>query len=113
MLSAQMHRHAEPKNVTTLACAGEIGRALASIVPKPRVQCTTAIVNKIQALYPARSAPPESGRPNGQGAGLPQPDNVQDADVQRVAAKVPFVFKRMPKLSEPGPLGMRREHWGK
>ena len=31
--------------------------------------------------------------------------------VSSVAGQIPGTLKRMPRLSEPGPLGMRAEHW--
>ena len=44
------------KRVTTLACAGEVGRALASVVAKARIECTAATVAAIQLLYPSNAA---------------------------------------------------------
>ena len=42
---------------------------------------------------------------------LPDPVEIPGDYVRELASEVPKTFRSMPKLSEPGPLGMRKEHW--
>ena len=74
------------RKVATLARTGEKGRALAAARNAPPVPVTEQIVQEIKSLYPALS-------------------------YSEVAEQVPSTLRKMPRLSEPGPLGMRAEHW--
>ena len=81
------------RKVATLARTGEKGRALAAARNAPPVPVTEQIVQEIKSLYSADSEPP---------APVPAPVS---------AEHVPTTLRKMPRLSEPGPLGMRAEHW--
>ena len=86
--------------VATLARAGEKGRALAAARNAPPVPVTDQIVQEIKSLYPADPEPP-----------APLPASVSALFLSEVAEHVPTTLRKMPRLSEPGPLGMRAEHW--
>ena len=58
------------------------------------------IVQEIKSLYPADPEPP-----------APVPAPVSALFLSEVAEHVPTTLRKMPRLSEPGPLGMRAEHW--
>lgn len=88
------------RKVATLARSGEKGRALAAARNAPPVPVTEQIVQEIKSLYPVDPEPPE-----------PISDPVSALFVSEVAAHVPSTLRKMPRLSEPGPLGMRAEHW--
>ena len=86
--------------VATLARTGEKCRALAAVRNAPPVPVTEQIVQEIKSLYPADPEPP---------APLSAP--VSALFLSEVAEHVPTTLRKMPRLSEPGPLGMRAEHW--
>ena len=88
------------RKVTALARSGEKGRALAAARNAPPVPVTEQIVQEIKSLYPADPEPP---------ALVPAP--VSALFSSEVAEHVPTTLRKMPRLSEPGPLGMRAEHW--
>ena len=88
------------RTVATLARTGEIGRALAAARNAPPVPVTEQIVQEIKSLYPADPEPPP-----------PVPAPVSALFLSEVAEHVPTTLRKMPRLSEPGPLGKRAEHW--
>ena len=88
------------RKVATLARTGEKGRALAAARNAPPVPVTEQIVQEIKSLYPADPEPP-----------APVEAPVSSLFLSEVAEQVPTTLRKMPRLSEPGPLGMRAEHW--
>ena len=88
------------RKVATLARTGEKGRALAAARNAPPVPVTEQIVQEIKSLYPADPEPP-----------APASAPISALFLSEVAEHVPTTLRRMPRLSEPGPLGMRAEHW--
>ena len=88
------------RKVATLARTGEKGRALAAARNAPPVPVTEQIVQEIESLYLADPEPP-----------APVPAPVSGLFLSEVAEHVPTTLRKMPRLSEPGPLGMRAEHW--
>ena len=76
------------------------GRALAAARNAPPVPVTEQIVQEIKSFYPADPEPP-----------APVPAPVLALFLSEVAEHVPTALRKMPRLSEPGPLGMRAEHW--
>ena len=79
---------------------GEKGRALAAARNAPPVPVTEQIVQEIKSLYPADPEPPATIS-----------DPISALFLSEVAEHVPTTLRKMPRLSEPGPLGMRAEHW--
>ena len=81
------------RKVATSARTGEKGRALAAARNAPPVPVTEQIVQEIKSLYPADPEPP--------------------APVQAPVSALflSTTLRKMPRPSEPGPLGMRAEHW--
>ena len=59
--------------------------------PAPPVPVTEQIVQEIKSLYPQAF--------------------VSGLSISEVAEYIPTTLRKMPRLSEPGPLGMRAEHW--
>ena len=88
------------RKVATLARTGEKGRALAAARNAPPVPVTEQIVQEIKSLYPADPEPP-----------APASASISALFLSEVAEHVPTTLRKMPRLSEPGPLGMRAEHW--
>ena len=88
------------RKVATLARTGEKGRALAAARNAPPVLVTEQIVQEIKSLYPADPEPP-----------APASAPISALFLSEVAEHVPTTLRKMPPLSEPGPLGMRAEHW--
>ena len=86
--------------VATLARTGEKGRALAAAGIAPPVPVTEQIVQEIQSLYPADPEPP-----------APASAPISALFLSEVAEHVPTILRKMPRLSEPGPLGIRAERW--
>ena len=76
------------------------GRALAAARNAPPVPVTEQIVQEIKSLYPADPEPP-----------APVSAPVSALFLSEVAEHVPTTLRKMPRLSEPGPLGMHAEHW--
>ena len=66
----------------------------------PPVPVTEQIVQEIKSLYPADPEPP-----------APASAPISALFLSEVAEHVPTTLRKMPRLSEPGPLGMRAEHW--
>ena len=87
------------RTVATLARTGEKGRALAAARNAPPVPVTEQTVQEIKSLYPADPEPAPVSAP------------VSALFLSEVAEHVPTTLRKMPRLSEPGPLGMRAEHW--
>ena len=88
------------RKVATLARTAEKGRALAAARSAPPVPVTKQIVQETKSLYPADPEPP-----------APASAPISALFLSEVAEHVPTTLRRMPRLSEPGPLGMRAEHW--
>ena len=88
------------RKVATLARAGENGRALAAARNAPPVPVTRDIVQEITSLYRVDPDP-----------AIPSTARVSHVFTAEVMDFIPITLKRMPRLSEPGPLGMRAEHW--
>ena len=77
-----------------------VKKSLGSCPKCAPVLVTEQIVQEIKSLYPADPEPPAS---------VPAP--VSAMFLSEVAEHVPTTLRKMPRLSEPGPLGMRAEHW--
>ena len=75
------------------------GRALAAARNAPPVLVTEQIVQEIKSLYPADPEPP-----------APASAPISALFLSEVAEHLPTILRKMPRLSEPGPLGMRAEH---
>ena len=88
------------KVAATLARTGEKGRALAAARNAPPVPVTEQIVQEIKSLYPADPEPP-----------APASAPISSLFLSEVAEHVPTTLRKMPPLSEPGPLGMCAERW--
>ena len=88
------------RKVATLARTGEKGRAQAAARNAPPVPVTEQIVQEIKSLYRADPEPP-----------APAQALVTNLFLSEVAKLIPTTLRKMPRLSEPGPLGMRAEHW--
>ena len=88
------------RKVATLARTGERGRGLAADRNAPPVPVTEQIVQEIKSLYPADPEPPAPAQ---------APESA--LFLSEVAEHVPTTLRKMPRLSEPGPLRMRAEHW--
>ena len=88
------------RKVATSARTGEKGRVPAAARNAPPVPVTEPIVQEIKSLYPADPEPP-----------APVQAPVSALFLSEVAEHVPITLRKMPRLSEPGPLGMRAEHW--
>ena len=86
------------RKVATSARSGEKGRAPAAARTAPPVPVTEQIVQEIKSLYPADPEPP-----------APVQAPVSALFLSEVAEHVPTTLRKMPRLSEPGPLGMRAE----
>ena len=88
------------RKVATVARTGEKGRALAAARNAHPVPVTEQIVQEIKGLYPADPEPP-----------APASAPISALFLSEVAEQVPSMLRKMPRLSEPRPLGMRAEHW--
>ena len=88
------------RKVATLARTGETRRALAAARNAPPVPVTEQIVQEIKSLFPADPEPPAS---------VQAPVSAQF--LSEVAEHVPTTLRKMPRLNEPRPLGMRVERW--
>ena len=88
------------RKVATLARAGEKGRALAAARNAPPVLVTQDKVQEITSLYPVDPDP-----------AIPLNNEITHIFLFDIADHIPLTPKRMPRLSEPGPLGMRAERW--
>ena len=91
------HEYAE---VAASARAREKGRALAAARNAPPVPITEQVVQEIKSLYPTDPEPT-----------TPAQAFVSSLYLSEVAEHIPNTLRKMPRLSEPGPLGMRAEHW--
>ena len=67
----------------------------------PPVQVTDQIVQEIKSLYPID---PRTSQ-------LLRRPSCQAYSCQKWPSSSPTTLRKMPRLSEPGPLGMRAEHW--
>ena len=81
------------RKAATLARAGERGRALAAARHAPPVPVTEQICSRDQES-PSR-----------------RPGTSRSCPGIEVAELVLVTLRKMPRLGEPGPLGMRAEHW--
>ena len=72
--------------------------------PRPGTHCqfpvTEQIVQEIKSLYPTDPEPP-----------APAQAFVSNLFLSEVAESIPTTLRKMPRLSEPRPVGMRAEHW--
>ena len=91
--SATTQTQSRVRKVATLAQSGERGRALAAARNAHPVQI-------VQSLYPVDQDPAVAVQTPASHLFLSQ-----------VAELIPSTLRRMPGLSEPGPLGMRAERW--
>ena len=83
------------RKVAKLARTGEKGRALATARNAPPVPVIEQIVQEIKSLYAAD----------------PNPVQAPVSALFLSEDHVPTTLRKMPRLSEPGPLGKRAEHW--
>ena len=97
--TARQQKQSRVRKVATLARTGEKGRALAAARNAP-VPVTEQTVQEIKSLYLADPEPP-----------APAQALVSDLFLSEVAEHIPTTLRKMPRLSEPGPLGMRAERW--
>ena len=88
------------RKVATPARTGEKGRALAAARNAPPVPVTEQIVQEIKSPYPTDPEPP-----------APASASISALFLSEVAEQVPSTLRKMPRLSEPGRLDMRAEHW--
>ena len=98
--TATQQKLSRVRKVTTLARAGEKGRALAAARNAPPVPITEQIVQDIKSLCPTDPEPPAHAQALVSGLFLSE-----------VAELIPSTLRKMPRLSEPGPLGMRAGLW--
>ena len=98
--SGAEQKQSRVRKVATLAQSGERGRALAAARNAPPVPVTQQIVQEIESLHPADPGPALATR-----------TPVSNLFLSQVAELIPNTLRRMPRLSEPGPLGRRAEHW--
>ena len=88
-------KHARIRKVATLARSSEKDEPW--LLPETHRQPP---VTEIKSLHPTDTDPP-----------APAQAFVSNLFLSEVAEHVPTTLRRMPRLSEPGPLGMRAEHW--
>ena len=98
--TATQQNQSRVRKVATLARAGEKERAPAAARNAPPVPVTEQIVQEIKSLYLADPEPP-----------APAQAFVSGPFLSEVAEHIPTTLHKMSRLSEPGPLGMRAEHW--
>ena len=67
---------------------------------RPQFQSPNKLFKRSKSLYPADPEPL-----------APASTPISVLFLSEVAEHVPTTLRRMPRLSEPGPLGMRAEHW--
>ena len=91
---------ARVRKVDTLARTGEKRRALAAARNAPPVPVTELIDQEITSLFLADPEPP-----------APVQAPMSALFLSEVAEHVPTTLRKMPRLSEPGPLGMRVDRW--
>ena len=89
---------ARVRKVATLARAGEKERALAAARNAPPVPVTRDVVQEITSLYPVDPDP-----------ALPLTNHISHIFIFQIAELTTLTLKRMPRLSEAGPLGMGAE----
>ena len=97
---ATQQKQSRVRKVATPARTGEKGRAQAAARNSPPVPVTEQIVQEIKSLYPADPEPP-----------APAQAFVSGLFLSEVAEHIPTTLRKMPRLNEPGPHGMRAEHW--
>ena len=88
------------RKVATLARTGEKRKSSGGCPNAPPVPVTEQIVQEIKTLHPADPEPP-----------APASAQISSLFLSEVAEQVSTTLRKMPRLSEPGPLGMRAEHW--
>ena len=98
--TATQQKQSRVRKVATLARTGEKGRALAAARNAPPVPVTDQIVQEIKSLYPTDPEPPALAQAFVSGMFLSE-----------AAEHIPTTHRKMPRLSEPGPLGLRAELW--
>ena len=98
--TATQQKQSRVRKVATLARAGEKGRALA-----PARRCTTGPSHRANGSRDQESLPYRPGTP------APAQAFVSGLFMSELAEHIRNTLRKMPRLSEPGPLGMRAEHW--
>ena len=98
--TATQQKQSRVRKVATFARTGEKGRALAAARNAPPVPVTEQIVQEIKSLFPADPEPP-----------APAQAFVSGLFLSEVAEHIPTTLRKMPRLSEPGPLSLRAGHW--
>ena len=88
------------RKVATLARTGEKGKALAAARNAPPVPVSEQIVQEMKSLYPTDPEP-----------SAPVSAPISALFLSEVAEQVFSTLRKMHRLSEPGHLGMRAEHW--
>ena len=94
--SAAEQKQSRVRKVATVARSGERECALAAARNAPPVPVTQQIVQEIKVLCTTAFAAQPS---------------VSHIFLSQFAELIPITLKRVPRLSEPGPLSMRAEHW--
>ena len=107
-LQCRMPHAEQPRNKSSHVYAKSLqkhalvkkGRALAAARNAAPVPVTEQIVQEIKSLYPPDPEPP-----------APAQAFVSGLFLSEVAEHIPTTLRKIPRLSEPGPLVMRAEHW--
>ena len=98
------------RKVATLARTGEKGRALAAVRNAPPVPVTEKKFKRSRASVLRTQNHGLLSKPQCQPCS-PASAPISALFLFEVAEHVPITLRKMPRLSEPGPLGMRAEHW--
>ena len=98
--TATQQKQSRVRKVAAFARTGGKVRALAAARNARPVPVTEQIVQEIKSLYPIDPEPPALAQAFVSGIFLSE-----------VAEHIPTTLHKMPRLSEPGPLGMRAVHW--
>ena len=98
--TATQQKQSRVRKVATFARTGGKVRALAAARNARPVPVTEQIVQEIKSLYPIDPEPPALAQAFVSGIFLSE-----------VAEHITTTLRKVPRLSEPGPLGMRTEHW--
>ena len=91
---------AKAKRATTLVAGRELSRALDTLNDQQQLITDTRVATAVQQLYPNTAQHPP----------YPPPPDCHLESLERIAEATPKALKKMGRLSEPGPLGMRPEH---
>ena len=91
---------ARATRITTLVASREISRALDGLAEPQRLVVDHRVADLVQSTFPLATEHPAFADTPGLNA---------DA-IDHIGAEVPRALRRMGRLTEPGPLGMRPEH---